>query len=411
MAIYITKPIQESCGQINLGLSRSYMEIYNALLNGEAIEFEPTTPAYVVNHGYTHVRTSKIADGRMPVRNYEGTIRPHLAQAAMRIPNTMFASLSAEYTQFQIPKRTGGYRTIDAPSESLKQLQRAIVTALTYDLGMHPHESAHAYIKGRSPKTSLEVHQANKSKWFLKLDIKDFFPSCTPDFVIGQLRQLYPLCLYRRDEMVTNFLRCCFLNDALPQGAVTSPLLSNLVMLPIDFAMRRLREEFHQVFVYTRYADDILISSEFDFDFHAVETFVAQEILKDTPLKIKHEKTRYGSIAGQNWNLGLMLNKDNAITVGSQRKTEFKRSVFNLLMDYKKNVAWSTEDKLHLRGILSYIHNIEPEYADGVIKFYENKLDVSWKDAIRTTEPPARTWNDTTLYQEATDPDDVGVPF
>lgn len=415
MSIYYTKIIDESCGRINLGLSRTYMDIYNALLNGEAVEMEPTHAAYLLNKDYAHVRTSKFpADNFSKRRLDTEIIRGHILDAYARMPVNTFEDIAGEYSQFQIPKRTGGFRTIDAPSERLKIRQQQIVHALTYDLGLHAHEAAHAYVKGRSPKTSLEVHQANKSKWFLKLDIKDFFPSCTKEFVFHQLDKLYPICIFTDEQMETS-LQLCFLNGALPQGAVTSPLLSNLTMLPIDFAMRQLREEFHQIFAYTRYADDILISSEFDFDYRAVETFIATEIFKDTPFKIKHEKTRYGSIAGQNWNLGLMLNKDNNITVGSQRKTELKHAIFNLLMDYTKGIAWSTEDKLHLRGIYSYIHNIEPAYAQGIITYYENKTGASWKDAISTAtiihDTPPQELPRLTLEDFIVTDNEEGVPF
>ena len=110
-----------------------------------------------------------------------------------------------------------------------------------------------------------------------------------------------------------------------------------------------------------------------------------EDLYAETPFRIKKEKTRYGSIAGQNWNLGLMLNKDNNITVGTQRKSDFKHSVFNLLMDYKKGVAWTPEDKLQLRGMYSYLHNIEPDYTTGVIAYYEKKVGCSWEQAIKVT--------------------------
>lgn len=357
------------------------MDTYTALLNGEQIEQEPDNTQYILNEGYAHYRTTHY----IPSRDVENSPAIQIAgmNAYTRARTLMdLRDIASEYTQFQIPKRSGGFRTIHAPSDALKEAQRAVVLALTYELHMHPHEAAHAYVAGRSPKTSLEVHQANKSKWFLKLDIKDFFPSCSKRFVHYQLGRLFPLC-FLKDNIIKLMTEQCFLNDALPQGAVSSPLLSNLVMIPIDFAMRKISDEFHQRFVYTRYADDILISSEYAFDFRAVEKYVADVILADSPFEIKHEKTRYGSAAGQNWNLGLMLNKDNGITVGHKRKTTFKHSVFNLLTDFKNGVAWSAEDKLSLGGMRSYIQSVEPAYVQGVISYYENKVGVLWKDAIK----------------------------
>lgn len=385
MNIYYTKPIEASCGSFNPQLSRTYNEVYAAMLRGETLPLESDGIIYTLNQDYVHVRTQLFSTGHKTLDPLSVPLEliAHLSdvitQAHINRPDINYEEA---YSQFRIPKRTGGYRTIDAPSEELKAVQRNLMYALTYRLGLHAHEAAHAYTKGRSPKTSLAVHQASQSKWFMKLDIKDFFPSCATEFVHQQLDQLYPLCYFGPGSL-EQLLKPCFLHGALPQGAITSPLLSNLVMLPIDFEMRKLREEFHQTFTYTRYADDILISSEYTFDFHKVEQYVAETIFHGTPFVIKHEKTRYGSIAGQNWNLGLMLNKDNAITVGSKRKVELKNSIFNLLTDFKKGIAWTPEDKLHLRGVYSYVHSIEPAYAEGVLAFYEQKIGVSWKDAIK----------------------------
>ena len=379
--IFITQAQQGYCGQLQLTRT-TFMDAYMALLNGQPVEQEELVPRYALNQSYPHFKTA-FCELQPEIAN-STSVQTALAAAYERILYFGYiADVTAEYQQFQIPKRSGGFRTINAPSPRLKEIQRTVVSALTYDLHMHPHEAAHAYITGRSPKTSLEIHQANKSNWFLKLDIKDFFPSCTKDFVVAQLSRLYPLCLRAQNFTRTWGFDNCFLNNALPQGAVSSPLLSNLTMLPIDFAMGVLSKEFHQRFIYTRYADDILISSEFAFDFHAIEEYVSSVVFKDTPFKIKHEKTRYGSIAGQNWNLGLMLNKDNQITVGHQRKEIFKHSVFNLLTDYKNHIAWSAEDKLSLGGMRSYIQNIEPDYVKGVIDFYEKKIGVRWADAIK----------------------------
>lgn len=378
--IYLTRPVDAACGAFQL--PSSFSKAYEELLKGGEVTLSPVDLQYNVNRSIQHFRTAHFNADRLYKPYAEQITNAAMTRlATLQVEAEQLGDVDKHYSQFKIPKRSGGYRTIDAPSEELKSIQQRIAHTLTYGLFMYPHDSAHAYIKGRSPKTSLEIHQANKSKWFLKLDIKDFFPSCTEEFVIPQLQQLHPL-EYANTATLWLGLRPAFLRGALPQGAVTSPLLSNLVMIPFDHKINKVSGTLHQHFVYTRYADDILISSEFDFNFHEVEAFVS-ECFQGSPLVIKKEKTRYGSAAGQNWNLGLMLNKDNAITVGSQRKVEFKHAVFNLMTDYKKGLAWAPEDKLHLRGVYSYIYSVEPAYAQGVINFYEQKLGVSWEHAIK----------------------------
>jgi hypothetical protein len=65
---------------------------------------------------------------------------------------------------------------------------------------------------------------------------------------------------------------------------------------------------------------------------------------------IKAKKTRYGSIAGSNWNLGLMLNKDNNITVGYEKKKTLNAMLNNFLRDFKNNLRWPRDNVYALQG-------------------------------------------------------------
>ena len=96
------------------------------------------------------------------------------------------------------------------------------------------------------------------------------------------------------------------------------------MMIPIDHMLAKMcREKQMQdkYFVYTRYADDIFFSCKYNFRYNEVVKQV-NEVCKrfGAPFMLKDSKTRYGNIAGANWILGLMLNKDFKITVGHKRK-------------------------------------------------------------------------------------------
>ena len=83
------------------------------------------------------------------------------------------------YYEFKIPKASGGLRTITAPKEDLKVVQAGIAKHLVKDCKLIFHNSVHSYTKHRNCLTALQAHQKRNAKYFLKLDIKDFFPSCT----------------------------------------------------------------------------------------------------------------------------------------------------------------------------------------------------------------------------------------
>ena len=268
------------------------------------------------------------------------------------------------YHTFQIPKKTGGLRTIQAPNEQLKGVQQNIKETLGNITRNTFHNAAHAYVIKRSALTAMQEHQANESKWFLKLDIKDFFGSFNQAFITQQLSQVFPL--HAHAQLMD--WHVALLDGKLPQGTPISPILTNICMVPID---TEIRKALSKHFIYTRYADDIIISNKYSFKYSDIQNIVSQ-ILSDTPLKIKPEKTRYGSSAGRNWNLGLMLNKDNNITIGYKNKERFKAMVFTFLNNVD---SWSREETEKLVGLYNYYKHIEPSFIEGLTTKYTRKMN------------------------------------
>ena len=294
------------------------------------------------------------------------------------------------YHSFSIPKRTGGLRHIDAPVPELMELLRKMKDIFENKLRVLSHDAAFAYVKQRSCKDALVRHQQAQSKWFLKLDIKDFFPSCTTEFIHKQLSKIFPFSEIYKDPLVQlnslmeNIIDICLLNGSLPQGTPMSPLLTNLLMIPLDYKIQHLLWKLNgKKFVYTRYADDILISSPFDFDWRMVQTAIQGVLEDNSPFKLKTEKTRYGSSAGRNWNLGLMLNKDNQITIGHRKKERLKATVHNFLADFTSGTVWSKLDVQVMLGNLSYCHNIEPEYVQQLVQKYSEKFHCNFEQETK----------------------------
>lgn len=287
------------------------------------------------------------------------------------------------YETFHIPKKSGGLRRIDAPKPELMNALRTLKTILEEDFHVLYHTSAFAYIKNRSTIDAVKKHQQNESKWFGKLDLHDFFGSTTLDFVMYMLSMIFPISevvKYQvgRDEL-RKALELAFLNGGLPQGTPISPLITNVMMIPVDYKLSNAFRNYNeQAFVYTRYADDFIISSKFDFDVHTVEKLVVDTLASfNAPFTINEKKTRYGSSAGRNWNLGVMLNKDNEITIGHKKKRQFQSMLYNYITDKRNGVPWSKEDIQVMQGLYSYYRMVEKEPIDAIIAHINAKMDAN----------------------------------
>lgn len=317
---------------------------------------------------------------------------PHLLEVLKRFNTKHKDLVDTEdkftlYESFKIPKRKGGLRQIDSPKPALMNALRELKYMLECEFFATYHTSAFAYVKGRSTVDAVKRHQENKSKWFLKLDFKDFFGSTTLDFVMKQLEMIFPFSEIIPHDIsgeLRKALSLGFLRGGLPQGTPISPTITNLMMIPIDHAISKEMRESKPYIVYTRYADDLILSSRVSFMFTLVQNKITDILSKaGAPFKIKPEKTRYGSSAGSNWNLGVMLNKDNQITVGQKKKKQLKTMLYCFINDCKDGTPWSISDVQHLAGLISYYKMVEPESIDKIIKAYSEKFDFDINNKIK----------------------------
>lgn len=206
----------------------------------------------------------------------------HLAQLVgvdENVMNSMIITPEHFYRSFSIPKRSGGERVLSAPYPSLMMIQRWIYANL-----LLPHielsDSAIGFIPGKSIVDNAYPHIGSAE--VLKMDIKDFFPSIDIKRVITVFKGLG---YYHR---VAYYLAClCCKDDCLPQGAPTSPILSNIIAKRLDKRLKGLADKFH--LQYTRYADDLTFSGE-----HIPVKFISfvTDIVKAEGFKVNDEKTR-----------------------------------------------------------------------------------------------------------------------
>lgn len=348
--------------------------LFDSILNNTDYAIE--LPSNLEYPEYHTVQTKKLVSTEFN-RYQASQIKIRLEEIAYKLTPLLNEGIDKHYKSFKIPKHNGKFREIDAPDETLKTILSQLKDICQNILKIHPHNAAFAYIPKRSNKHAIQKHQYNNSKWFLHLDLKDFFSSCNEAFIHQQLQQIFPFSeMYKTPSdtlVMQTIIKGALYKERLPQGTPFSPFLTNIIMIPIDYAIYNLCKQYHkQHFVYTRYADDIDISSEYDFDYKALLAEINQILLRQSPLQINTDKVHYGSSAGRNWHLGLMLNQQNNITVGHKKKKLIKQKLLNYCTN-KNN--WTLDDIQTFLGELAYFKNIESDYHDYMITEYSTKYN------------------------------------
>lgn len=331
-------------------------------------------PIYDRDVTYTHrtIKTNAIRPEYLEYINRKNTVFNE--RFATKLASYRGQNMQQHYETFTIPKHSGGWRTINAPKEELKELQRDIKDYLE-NAGVHPHAAAYAYVKHRSAKDAVIRHQRTEHTCYLKLDFSDFFGSCNKQTIIRSLTQI-PFFACMSVQTLNDMLHIAMLNNGLPQGTPLSPWLTNQIMLPYDFEIAKACNS--RAITYTRYADDMLFSADNKTALQAAIRGV-KETIAGTNLKINNDKTRISTIYGKNWNLGLMTNKDNEITVGWRNKERARATLHNFILAPNSITPQQASEIL---GKWQYYHQIEPEYFDNLLSKYSAQAGYNIKDAL-----------------------------
>lgn len=263
------------------------------------------------------------------------------------------ANKAERYHSFRIPKRSGGMRDIKEPVGLTKSVQRNICYTMKTNLKILPHDCCHGFVKHRRCLSAMEVHRENQSNWFLKLDIHNFFPSITKEHILEMFSWLPQMETI--PDSVKEYLADTLTDETgrLTQGCVSSPYIANLVLLDFDYKFSNWCRK--NRLTYTRYADDMCISSRVKFDKRKVAEKVSS--LLPEGIKINNEKTKMTSIAQENVFLGIHYNQDKNLTVGHETKHLMK------VIAHKAELGQLPADEHRTwKGRLSYYTSIEPTY-------------------------------------------------
>lgn len=268
-----------------------------------------------------------------------------------------------EYKRFTVPKKSGGQREILAPKYKLKIMQRWISQHILK--ANRPHPASTAFYPGDSIVRNAEQHIGKAT--VIRIDLKDFFPSIPFKRVRKVFQSLgYP---YQVAQVLANL--CCY-QGALPQGAPSSPHLANLICRNLDERMTALSVRMH--FSYTRYADDLIISSDhpnvaglipFLLEIVRSESFVVNE----KKIKVMRQNKRQevtGIVVNEHLNLPRdYCRKLRAAAHRQQTKTKpvvLKGSSFR-----------QVNMESRLQGNLAFLQMVNPKKAQSIQASHGNK--------------------------------------
>ena len=202
-----------------------------------------------------------------------------------------------KYISFDIEKKNGGFRRIKAAKGGLRALQCKLAPLL--EAHYKQRNAVHGFVKGRSIVTNAKVHK--RKRYVFNIDLLDFYGSIN----FGRVRGLFKAKPFQMgDKAATIVAQICVFENSLPQGASTSPIVSNFIASSLDQKLSRLARRYKMA--YTRYADDITFSSNardcpeviafFDGDNPITGSCYAGRVLEETiassGFAINHDKTR-----------------------------------------------------------------------------------------------------------------------
>lgn len=264
--------------------------------------------------------------------------------------------------KFEIKKRDGNYRVICQPSKKLKTIQYWLI--INVFKKMEIHNVAVAYRDNISILDNAKLHKDNR--FFLKLDLKNFFPSITYSDLIDKISIWHQNenPEWKLDASAKNLIRlaCFFHGDTLAVGYPSSPIISNIVMLDFDTALLKLisdKKKFGEV-VYTRYADDLIFST----NKQGVSYSLLNEITtlinktKSPNIELNLAKTKIGSSSGGSASVtGLKICANGHITIHRNHKDHLR-----LMLSLYKKGELNPDEYSSLLGHLAYVHYVDSAF-------------------------------------------------
>ncbi|MCK5902567.1 MAG: RNA-directed DNA polymerase [Cocleimonas sp.] len=273
----------------------------------------------------------------------------------------------SHYQRFAIQKKTGGVRLISAPMPRLKRVQYWILDNILKNIPLS--EQAHGFVPAKSIVTNAEPHSGKKV--VINLDLNDFFP--TISFI--RIQGLFKKYGYNREVSTLLALLCSepetetieldgqryyiqSYQRFLPQGAPTSPNISNIICRHLDKRLQGLATKYD--FTYTRYADDLTFSSNNTDSIMLLLKWV-NNIVTEEGFKLHPDKTRIMRQGTRQEVTGIVVN--DGLSVNRKQLKRFRAVLFQIKKDGYENKQWGKGGLLlpTLQGYAHFVKMVNPK--------------------------------------------------
>ena len=280
--------------------------------------------------------------------------------------SVIVGTASRRYKTYSIPKRTGGRRTISHPTPEVKFLQRWMTRNL---FGVLPvHHAVTSYRHGVGVADNARLHASQN--YLLKVDFVDFFPSISAE----DIRSIMAAHSTKFDPQLTNddidvVVETVCKNGALTIGAPSSPALSNAILYDFDVFLFEVCQAQHVV--YSRYADDIFLSTDEPNRLSNLLEVIRTKLAEGgrPVLRINEEKTVFTSRKRRRVVTGLVLTSDCRLSIGRKKKRQI-RTMIHLYRNHDLAVG----EVSYLRGYLAFVNSVEPEFLGRLRRKYGKEI-------------------------------------
>jgi retron-type reverse transcriptase len=265
--------------------------------------------------------------------------------------NFLYNNFSLKYTMTEVPKKSGGFRTISAPNKKLKDTQRKILDKILSKIPLL--DCVYGLSQKKNIKNNALAHKGNVSACLLNLDIENFFPNVKRRSILNIF--LNTGFVKENSSILT---KICTMDGSLPQGAPTSPYLASLVCLKMDKEIYKKCK--NKSLVYTRYFDDISISGK---NITQEIQNAIKKIIEKNSFKCKESKTFLFE-----YNDNKMINNILITNNGLSVTNKYKDEILRLYNNFKSDKSLTNERRF--RGKFGFYLHINKREAIEFIKKY-----------------------------------------